>query len=376
MPFITLDAVRDALRRVDDPDLGRDIVSLGMVRDLTVCDGKVALRVVLTTPACPMKDQIRGEVEAALRAIGVEEADIVMDAEVRQVRAPRPGAEAGAEAGPPALHGVRTIIAVASGKGGVGKSTVAVNLAITLSRVGARVGLLDADIYGPSLGVMLGMQDIQPMISPEDKMLPAEVHGLRVMSMSLMIRDDDAVMWRGPMLGRALEQLLRDVDWGELDYLVVDMPPGTGDVQLSLAQLVPVTGVIVVTTPQDVAFADVRRAIKMFGHTRIPILGIVENMSTFHCDGCGKVHEIFGPSRVAEHAAEVGLKVLGRLPLDAVTSVEADKGRPVVLAAPDSAATRAHLGVAQLVSQQVSLVAFAAREAAPFEGFYKPTGQA
>lgn len=353
--------ILEALGTVMDPDLGRDLVTLGMIKDLEVDGDAVSVRVVLTTPACPLKEKIRGDVEAALKKAGVEAPKIVMDAEVRRAApGPAPGG-AGGPGGRPGmtqdqrLPGVKAVIAVASGKGGVGKSTVAANLAISLERLGAKVGLLDADIYGPSVPIMLGLRDARPGVTADERIAPLPRYGLSVMSMGFMLKEDQAVVWRGPMLGKALQQFIEDVDWGELDYLIIDMPPGTGDVQLSLAQLLPVAGVVVVTTPQDVAFADVRRAIKQFELTKTPVLGLVENMSAFICGSCGAEHPIFGESRIASHAERHGLAVLAQLPLDSVTAIAADQGEPIVVAAPDSAASKSYRELAQRVAQAVAI---------------------
>ena len=292
-----------ALATVYDPDLRQDLVTLGMVKDLAIEGDRVKLRVVLTTPACPLKEKIRAEVEAALKGAGATEVALTMDAEMR--RAPTgPASQAGPGHMTQAdrMPGVKAIIAVAAGKGGVGKSTVATNLAIALEKLGAKVGLLDADIYGPSIPIMLGLKGARPSLTAEDRIAPMERYGLAVMSMGFMLEDGQAVVWRGPMLGKALQQFIEDVDWGELDYVIVDMPPGTGDVQLSLAQLLPVTGAVVVTTPQDVAFADVKRAIKQFEITKTEVFGIVENMASFVCPTCGTEHAIFGPSHIAAQA--------------------------------------------------------------------------
>ncbi|MCB9734167.1 MAG: Mrp/NBP35 family ATP-binding protein [Deltaproteobacteria bacterium] len=357
MANLTEERVLDALRTVEDPDLHRDLVTLGMIKDLRLDDGgAVSLRVVLTTPACPMKGKIQADVEAALRKIGVERMNVVMDAEVR--RAPMGGEVAGPTAA--RMPGVKSVIAVASGKGGVGKSTVAVNLAVSLAKLGAKVGILDADIYGPSLPIMLGLKDSRPSVNADEAIMPLERYGLRVMSMGFMLKEDQAVVWRGPMLGKALQQFVEDVDWGELDYVVIDMPPGTGDVQLSLAQLLPVAGTVVVTTPQDVAFADVRRAMKMMEMTKTPVLGLVENMSGFICGNCQAVHQIFGESRIDAHAAKAGLDVLAKIPLDSVTAVAADHGEPIVVAAPESAPAQAYKALAQKVAQAVAVRTHAA----------------
>lgn len=249
-------------------------------------------------------------------------------------------AEHAEKAGHERLPGVKRIIAVGSGKGGVGKSTVAVNLAISLRQQGATVGLLDADIYGPSMPIMLGVKDVRPQMSDDHTIAPIECHGLRTISMGFMLKDSDAVVWRGPMLGKALQQFIEDVSWGELDYLVVDLPPGTGDVQLSLSQLIPMDGAIVVTTPQDVAFADVRRAIRMFELTKVPVLGLVENMSYFIAPDTQARYDIFGTGRTADHCEELSLPFLGQLPLDMQIGPLADRGQPVCVADPDGEQAR------------------------------------
>ncbi|MCB9729203.1 MAG: Mrp/NBP35 family ATP-binding protein [Deltaproteobacteria bacterium] len=358
MASITVEQVMQALRGVDDPDLRKDIVTLNMARDVRVEGQRVSLRLVLTTPACPLKDRFRADIEAALRPLGVTSVEVEFDAEVRKAPGAAPqGGQPGAAPTAPRMPDVKAVIAVASGKGGVGKSTVATNLAVSLARTGARVGLLDADIYGPSMPVMLGLRGARPTIDEKlGKIIPLERHGLKVMSMGFMLEEADAVVWRGPMLGKALQQFIEDVLWGELDYVVVDMPPGTGDVQLSLAQLLPVAGAVVVTTPQDVAFADVRRAIRMFEMTRTRVLGLVENMSHFVCPSCGADHQIFGASRIDAHAEAHGLEVLGRLPLDAVTAVAADAGEPIVIAEPDSPAAAEYARLAGQVAQKLAIL--------------------
>ena len=252
------------------------------------------------------------------------------------------------------LPGVKSIITVVSGKGGVGKSTVATNLAVALQRAGRSVGLLDADIYGPSLPVMLGLQNTRPGMNQDEKIVPIERYGIKSMSMGYMLQAEDAVVWRGPMLGKALQQFVEDVDWGELDYLVVDMPPGTGDVQLSVAQLLPVNGCVVVTTPQDVAFADVRRAIKMLNTVNTPIIGLVENMSHFVCGACGAEHHIFGEGNIDGHAEAHDLEVLGKIPLDTLVALAGDKGEPVVAAAPESVPSQAYVEFAATVDRAMT----------------------
>jgi len=363
-----------ALRTVYDPDLRQDLVTLNMVRDLAVAGDKVSLRVVLTTPACPLKEKIRADVEAALVKVGAAAVAVTMDAEVR--RAVGPAAPAG-PAGPgrmtqdERMPGVKAVIAVAAGKGGVGKSTVATNLAIALSKLGAKVGLLDADIYGPSVPIMLGLKGARPAMTADERIAPMLRYGLSVMSMGFMLNDDQAVVWRGPMLGKALQQFIEDVDWGELDYVIVDMPPGTGDVQLSLAQLLPVAGALVVTTPQDVAFADVKRAIKQFEMTKTEVLGIVENMAGFVCGSCGAEHAIFGESRIAAHAEALKLPVIGRIKLDAVTATAADQGEPITVAAPDSEAARTYREIAQAVARKVAVITHERNQQTPkFQAFF------
>jgi ATP-binding protein involved in chromosome partitioning len=359
---LSVDTALTALRKVEDPDLKRDLVSLGMIRDLSVSGDSVSLRVVLTTPACPMKAKIQADVENALKSVGANRINVTMDAEVRRASGPS-GHSPQPQGGPPRITqdqrmpGVKAVIAVAAGKGGVGKSTVATNLAIALKKLGAKVGILDADIYGPSLPIMLGLQGARPAMTAEEKIAPVQRYGLSVMSMGFMLTEDQAVVWRGPMLGKALQQFIEDVDWGELDYVIVDMPPGTGDVQLSLAQLLPVAGCVVVTTPQDVAFADVRRAIKQLEMTKTEVLGVVENMAGFTCGQCGSHHAIFGESRIGSHCDSMGLELIGQIALDSVTAIAADQGEPITLAAPDSAAAKTYEAIARRVAQKVSIIA-------------------
>jgi ATP-binding protein involved in chromosome partitioning len=359
---LSVDTALSALRTVEDPDLKRDLVSLGMVRDLVVSGDSVSLRVVLTTPACPMKDKIKGDVEAALRNVGALKLQVTMDAEVRRASAPPAQSGPGRVTQDQRMPGVKAVIAVAAGKGGVGKSTVATNLAIALKKLGAKVGILDADIYGPSLPIMLGLQGARPAMTADEKIAPVQRYGLSVMSMGFMLTEDQAVVWRGPMLGKALQQFIEDVDWGDLDYVVVDMPPGTGDVQLSLAQLLPVAGCVVVTTPQDVAFADVRRAIKQLEMTKTEVLGVVENMAGFTCGHCGSHHAIFGESRIASHCDAMGLELIGQIALDSVTAVAADQGEPITLAAPESQAAKTYEAIARRVAQKVAVIAHGREE--------------
>jgi ATP-binding protein involved in chromosome partitioning len=345
----TNEQVMDALRKVMDPELHRDIVSLGMVKDVAIEGGSVRVKVELTTPACPLKHAIQHDVETAVKGVrGVTSVAVEFGARVATRRRPEER-----------LPGVKNVIAVGAGKGGVGKSTVAVNLALALSESGARVGLLDADIYGPSIPIMLGLVDARPEIrevAGREMMLPLEKLGLKVFSMGLLLRDDQAVIWRGPMLHKALTQFLEDVHWGDLDYLVVDLPPGTGDVQLSLTQLVAISSAVVVTTPQDVAFADVLRAVRMFAAASVPVLGVIENMAGFVCSACGTEHAVFGRGSIERRARETGLAHLGSIPIDAQISPRSDEGLPILAAAPDSAPARAIRALARAVAGRQSVV--------------------
>ncbi len=352
MTDITQSQVLNALKNVMDPDLHGDIVSLNMVRDVTTdAKGTVSFRVVLTTPACPMKAKIESDCRQAVQAIpGVTGIQIKMDAEVR------------AKAGPTSSHaveGVTHIIAVSSGKGGVGKSTVAANLAMALSMEGARVGLMDADVYGPNIPTMMGVTD-NPKIFEDPKkgemFLPPIAHGVKVMSMGFLIKQDQPVIWRGPMLHSVVQQFCHKVDWGKLDYLIVDMPPGTGDVQLSLAQLVPVTGAVLVTTPQEVSTQDVRKAYAMFEQVRIPVMGIVENMSYFTCDSCSKKHEIFGTDGGRYLAGKFNTELLAQLPIVQRVREAGDTGTPVVLKDASSSVAVAFRDLGRKVAQQVSIL--------------------
>jgi len=309
--------VEAALGEVDDPDLGDDIVSLGLVNDVTVEDGVARVSLALGTPYSPAESEIAASVRSVLADAGLE-ADL---------SAHHPGKDAPADA---VLPDVLNVIAVASGKGGVGKSTVAVNLAAALSDRGARVGLFDADVYGPNVPRMVAA-DEPPRATEAETLVPPEKYGVRLMSMAFLSGENDPVIWRGPMVHKVLTRLLEDVEWGHLDYLVVDLPPGTGDTQLTLLQTVPVTGAVVVTTPQDVAIDDARKGLEMFGKHDTAVLGIVENMSTFVCPDCGAEHELFGSGGGERLAAETDMPFLGSIPLDPSVRAGGDDGRPVAL---------------------------------------------
>lgn len=333
-------AVLDALGKVIDPELGRDIVSLGMVQGLDVQDGVVKFRLVLTTPACPLKDTIKENArQAALSVDGVREVEVTLDSKVPSDKRISTAIKLP----------IRNIVAISSGKGGVGKSTVAVNLAVALAQSGAKVGLMDADVLGPNIPMMLGLKFAKPRVvkvDGKDKMVPFEAYGLQVMSMGFLIADGQPLIWRGPMLHGVIQQFFSDVAWDELDYMVVDLPPGTGDAQLSLAQSVPLTGVIIVTQPQNVALNDAARSIGMFEKLNVPIVGVVENMAG----------EFFGEGGGERLAQGHGVPFLGRIPLDPEVRVSGDEGRPVVAHDPDSPAGQAFLKLAQDVAARVSVL--------------------
>ena len=346
----TLDreTVLSALRAVVDPDLHKDIVTLGFVKDLAIDGGKVAFTIELTTPACPVKDQMREQAVAGVRALaGVTDVQVQMTANVRSVSMP--------ETGRTPLPGVKNVIAVGAGKGGVGKTTVAVNLAIALAQCGGRVGLLDGDIYGPNVPIMLGLRT--QLTTDGQRIVPAEKYGVQVISIGFLTSDDAPVIWRGPMLHGAIQQFFREVAWRDLDYLIVDMPPGTGDVALSVSQTVPVVGSIVVTTPQQVSLADSRRAVRMYQKLNIPTLGIVENMSSYACPNCHHETDIFGHGGGEQLAANMEVPFLGRLPLYQPIREGGDTGVPLVVADSSSVAARAFMTLAERTAAQVSIAA-------------------
>ena len=348
MTQVSEQSVLDALRQIKDPDLHKDIVTLGFIKDLKIAGGNVSFRIVLTTPACPVRDQMEGAARELVGALpGVQSVKVTMDAEVPK------GRGIGDKV---TMPGVRNIIAVSSGKGGVGKSTVAVNMAVSLALDGARVGLMDADVYGPNVPLMLGAGQARPEVEV-NKLLPIEAYGVRLMSMALLKPGDEPMIVRGPILHGLVKQFLSDVKWGELDYLIVDMPPGTGDVQLSLAQLVPVQGAVLVTTPQEVALADVRRALRMFEAVVVPVLGVVENMSYFVAPDTGIRYNIFGEGGGQRLADQYGVPFLGAVPLGMEVREGGDKGVPVVVSQPESPQAQAFRRVAEEVARQVSIEA-------------------
>jgi len=341
--------VLDALKVVKDPDLHRDIVSLGFIKDLKVDGSQVSFTIELTTPACPVKDQMRDQARAAVMTLpGVGVVDVQMSARVREAVAP--------DAGRAPLPGVKNIIAVGAGKGGVGKTTVAVNLAIALAKCGSKVGIIDGDIYGPNVPIMLGLKT--QLVTDGQKIMPAEKFGLQVISMGFLTADDAPIIWRGPMLHGALQQFFREVRWVDLDYLVIDLPPGTGDVALSLSQTVPVAGAIVVTTPQQVSLADSRRAVAMYKKLNIPTLGVVENMSYFVCPNCTHEADIFGHGGGEQMARDLSVPFLGRIPIYQPIREGSDTGVPLLVGDPDSPAGRAFMAAAEQTAAQVSIASY------------------
>ncbi|MFZ5440872.1 MAG: Mrp/NBP35 family ATP-binding protein [Myxococcota bacterium] len=334
-----------AMSTVMDPDLNQDLVTAGMVKDLQIDGGKVKFRIELTTPACPLKDKLKADAEAAVKKIaGVQALEIEMTSRVRPANTAKDQL----------LPHVKNVVLVGAGKGGVGKSTVALNLACALARHGASVGLLDADFYGPSVPVMTGIKK-KPVSRDGKNLEPLEAHGLKVMSIGFLIEADQALIWRGPMLQGALLQLVRDVNWGELDYLVVDLPPGTGDIPLTVAQQLKSAGAVLVTTPQDVALADVIRAKQMFDKLNIPVLGIVENMSQFICPHCGKGTHIFDTGGGRKAAELMDMTFLGEIPLELKIRQGGDKGLPVTVGHPDGAEGLAFMELAKKVAQRISV---------------------
>jgi ATP-binding protein involved in chromosome partitioning len=316
--ILTREMILEALRRVKDPELGKDLVSLNMVKGVEVKGDAVRVQLELTTPACPLKDQIRKDVEAQVKQLGARSVEIEWSAQVRAT--PNLSDK---------LPGVRNVVAVGAGKGGVGKSTVAVLAAVGLQREGARVGLMDADVYGPSIPKLLGIEQEKPRVR-EEKILPIDAHGLRVMSMGFMVEPERAVIWRGPMIHGVIRQFLEQVDWGELDYLFIDLPPGTGDVPLTLSQSIPLTGAVVVCTPQDVALLDAIKALRMYQQLNVPILGIVENMSHFIAPDTGKEYDLFGRGGARKAAERVGVPFLGEIPINIGIRRSGDSGDPTL----------------------------------------------
>jgi ATP-binding protein involved in chromosome partitioning len=351
---LSRESVYDALRKVNDPDLKKDLVTLGMVKEVEIADGVVKIRVELTTPACPLKEIMGRDIEAQLKKLsGFKSMALEWTSNVAG------RAMADQDLAPT----VRNIIGVASGKGGVGKSTVAVNLAISLMKAGARVGLLDADIYGPNVPTMLGLKE--PPRVADNRIQPLEAYGLKVISMGVLVPEDQPVIWRGPMLNNALRQFFGDVEWGELDYLIVDLPPGTGDVQISMVQLVRVTGCVIVTTPQTVSLQDARKGLAMFHHTNTPVLGIIENMSYFICDKCNARHNIFDTGGGEALARRLEIPFLGAIPIGVSVREGGDKGVPISISAPQSEQALKFMEIARALAARVSIMNLEGAAAAP-----------
>jgi ATP-binding protein involved in chromosome partitioning len=352
---MTLDtrSVLDVLRPVQDPELQKSLVELNMIRNVAIEGGTVSFTLVLTTPACPLREFIVEDCQKAVKQLpGVEKVEVAVTAETPQQKA-LPDQQS--------VGGVRNIIAISSGKGGVGKSTVAVNVAVALARLGAKVGLLDADIYGPNAPTMLGLAEAQVQVQNGNKDIlePAFNHGIKMVSMGFLIDPDQPVIWRGPMLNGIIRQFLYQVNWGDLDYLIVDMPPGTGDAQLTLVQSVPLAGAVIVTTPQTVSLLDARRGLKMFQQLGARVLGIVENMSYFiPPDMSDRTYDLFGSGGGEKASRELGVPLLGCVPLEIALREGGDAGVPIVVGAPESASAKALVAIAQAIAAKVSIAAY------------------
>ncbi len=347
--------VLNALSKVEDPELKRDVVSLGMIRDLTIEDGRVIFRFVLTTPACPLADSLSQMVRKAVESIDwVKSVEIKQDFAVPKAKTPGPQK-------PAPIEGIKNIIAVGSGKGGVGKSTVSVNLAVALAQTGAKVGLIDADIYGPDVPMLLGITKEQRLAIVENERLePVEAHGLKAVSIGLILPDDTPVIWRGPLISQMIDQFLTQIRWGEIDYMIVDLPPGTGDIQLTLVQKAPINGALIISTPQDVSLLDATKALNMFLKVEVPVLGMIENMSYFICPHCGKQTNIFGTGGVEEAANRLSIDFLGRIPLEPRVREGGDTGKPIAAEEHPSPTALVFKGIAARVASKLSVQNMAA----------------
>lgn len=350
---VTEQALMAALSKVEDPELHRDVVSLNMVRDLKVEGSRVSMTLMLTTPACPLTGPFKEAVEQALLAVpGVEAAEVNLDAEVRAHLS---------QSGPKPIEGVKNIIAIASNKGGVGKSTVAANLAVALARRGARVGLMDADITGPNIPTMMGLPaGFLAQAENGGGLRPYDKYGVRICSLGFVLPRGTPVVWRGPMIGTAVRQLLHDIQWGDLDYLIVDLPPGTSDASMSMVQEAPIAGAVIVSTPQEVAIEDATKAVAMFDRLQVPVFGVIENMSYFVAPDTGKEYYIFGHGGAKAAAEELGLEFLGEVPLDQATREASDAGVPITEHAPDSPVSKAFMSVAEKIAARCSVQQFLA----------------
>lgn len=350
MAGITEEKVREELKKVQDPELRRDIVSLGMVKEIKIDDSNVYINLELTTPACPLRNEIESSVKKTIEQIpGVKGVTIKVTANVRKFTNPLQ------QQAP--IDGVKNIIAIASGKGGVGKSTVAANIAAAFQLSGAKTGLLDADIYGPSVPTMFSVNE-KPKATPDERIIPIEKYGLKLMSIGFLIGEDNPVIWRGPLVAQLIQQFLRNVIWGELDYLVIDLPPGTGDAQLTLVQTIPLSGAVIVTTPQDIALIDAIRGLQMFHKVNVPVLGIIENMSYFLCPNCGHRAEIFNHGGGRTTAERLGVTFLGEIPLNLRIRETSDGGKPIVFEDPESEQGRVFIELARRIAGEMSIKTF------------------
>lgn len=354
MSKITREQIIKKLKEVKDPELKKDIVSLGMVRDIIIEDNTVDVNIELTTPACPLRSEIEESVKKAISTIPeVKNVSVKISANVRRLTNPFQQQQP--------IDGVKNTIAVASGKGGVGKSTVAANLAVALSVSGATVGLLDADIYGPSVPTMFGINE-KPGATAEQKIIPLEKYGIKLMSIGFLLEEDNPVIWRGPLVAQLLQQFLRNVVWGELDYLVIDLPPGTGDAQLTIVQTIPVSGAVIVTTPQDIALIDASRGLQMFNKVNVPVLGIIENMSYFLCPNCGHRTDIFSHGGGKKTAERLNVPFLGEIPIDANLRETSDSGKPIVIADPESPQSKSFIEISRRIASEISIKALSQPE--------------
>ncbi len=343
--------VLQALRSVKYPGFSRDIVTFGLVKEVRADQNSVFVRIEFASQTGNVKEQLEPEVREALKTLGVEHIELQIDEKTVGAAKAQMKVEQEQQI-EKILNHVKYTIAVASGKGGVGKSTVSVNLACALHKLGKKVGILDADIYGPNIPMMLGLEGKRPKVVG-NRVLPLERDGIQVMSLGFLAPSDTAIIWRGPLVGRAIEQMLRDVAWGELDFFIIDLPPGTGDAQLTLTQRLELTGAVMVSTPQSVALSDALKGLRMFQKVNVPVLGIIENMSSFICDECGKEHDIFGKGGVKKAAKKEGVPFLGEIPLTPEMRRAGDSGKPVVLHQADSPATRAFMDIARQIIEQV-----------------------
>jgi ATP-binding protein involved in chromosome partitioning len=358
MKSLNQENVLEALRVVKDPDLHKDIVTLNFIKNLKIDGKNISFTIELTTPACPVKDQFKQQAESAIRnsISDVGMIDIEMTSNVSSRSTIQQA---------PIIPGVKNTIAVASGKGGVGKSTIAVNLAVALAKEGASVGLIDCDIYGPSIPLMFNINEKPKMHN--QKLVPLEKYGVKVMSIGFLIDPSQAIIWRGPMASGAVKQFLTDVDWGDLDYLIFDMPPGTGDIQLTLVQQIPLTGAVIVTTPQEISLTDARKGLAMFNKVNVPILGIIENMSYFICSHCGERENIFDTGGGAKAAKELNVPFLGEIPIDTKLRIGGDSGMPLVESDSRSPQAKIIMDIARQLAAQISISNHGVNSSAPIE---------